>query len=266
MKAPPLRTILVDDELPGLESMQKLLQQNCPDVEILAACNSADKAVEKIKHLQPDLIFLDIAMPGKSGFDLLRESKDLKFEVIFVTAHNEFMIEAFHFSAIDYLLKPVDEDLLADAIHRAKTRIAEKTGSKNIDTLLYNVQQKQSPKNMRLCIPSLKGFQVVELDEILYAEASNNYTNFHFSNKRVICTSKTLFEYEELLTDSGFVRIHKSFLINLLHVKEYIRGEGGSVILSNGTDVEVSRRKKDFFISRHYIDGCYSNICAWYWP
>lgn len=250
MTAALLRTILVDDELPGLDSMQKLLQQNCPEVEIIASCNSTDKAIKKIQKLQPDLIFLDIAMPGKNGFDLLRETKNQRFEVIFVTAHNEFMIEAFHFSAIDYLLKPVDEDLLGDAIHRAKERIAEKSNSKNIDTLLYNVQQKQSPKNMRLCIPSLKGFQVVELDEILYAEASNNYTNFHFTGKRIICTAKTLSEYEELLSDTGFVRIHKSHLVNLLHVKEYIRGEGGSVMLSNNHEVEVSRRKKDMLITK----------------
>jgi two-component system LytT family response regulator len=245
-----LRTILVDDETPGLESMQRLLQLNCPDVEVVASSNTADKAIEKIKKLQPDLIFLDIAMPGKNGFDLLREMNDSKIEIIFVTAHNEFMIEAFHFSAIDYLLKPVDEDLLIDAVKRARTRIVEKSGNTNIDTLLYNVQQKQTPKNMRLCIPSIKGFQVVELDEILYAEASNNYTNFYFTNKRVICTSKSLFEYEELLADAGFVRIHKSFLVNLLHVKEYIRGEGGSVILSDGNTVEVSRRKKDLLMAK----------------
>ena len=245
-----LRTILIDDEIPGLESMQKLLELNCQDVKIVAVCSNAERATEKIKKLQPDLIFLDIAMPGKNGFDLLREMGDGKFEVIFVTAHNEFMIEAFHFSAIDYLLKPVDEDLLIDAVKRAKTRIDDKSGRKNIDTFLYNVQQKQTPKNMRLCIPSVKGFQVVELDEIMYAEASNNYTNFHFTNKRIICTAKSLFEYEELLADSGFVRVHKSFLVNLLHVKEYVRGEGGSIILSDGNRLEVSRRKKDLLMTR----------------
>jgi two-component system LytT family response regulator len=245
-----LRALLVDDEQPGLDSMKKMLQLNCPGVEIIASCTNANAALEAIKTSHPDLIFLDIAMPGKSGFDLLREIKDEKFEVIFVTAHNEFMIEAFHFSALDYLLKPVDEDLLIEAVKRAKVRIGEKNGTKNIDTFLYNVQQKPAINKMRLCIPSIKGFQVVELDEIIYAEASNNYSNFHFTDKRIICTAKSLFEYEELLADSGFVRIHKSFLVNLLHVKEYIRGEGGSVILSNGQEVEVSRRKKEFFMGR----------------
>ena len=245
-----LRTILVDDEPRGLNTMQKLLELNCPDVSIAATCTDVDDAIEKINELKPDLVFLDIAMPAKNGFDLLRELKDMFFEVIFVTAHNQFMIEAFHFSAIDYLLKPVDDDLLIDAIQRAKKRIVEKTGSKNIETFLHNVQQKHSPANMKLCIPSLKGFQVAGLDGILYAEAAGNYTNFYFINQPLICTSKPIHEYEELLSDAGFVRIHKSFLVNLLHVKEYLKGEGGSVILSNGKEIEVARRKKDIFIGK----------------
>ena len=160
------------------------------------------------------------------------------------------MIEAFHFSAIDYLLKPVEDELLVDAVKRAKKRILEKSGGKNIEAFLYNIQQRHSPQNMKLCIPSLKGFQVIELDDILYAESSGNYTNFHFTNKQMICSSKPLYEYEELLSDAGFIRIHKSSLVNLLHVREYIRGEGGSVRLSNGDELEVARRKKDLFLSK----------------
>jgi len=250
MTAASLRTILIDDEPRGLTSMQKLLQLNCPDVNIIATSTSVDEATEKIKVLRPDLIFLDIAMPVKNGFELLKELKEFPFEVIFVTAHNQFMVDAFHFSAIDYLLKPVDDDLLVDAVKRAKKRIIEKDGSKNIETFLYNVQQKQSPQNMKLCLPSLKGFQVVELADILYAESSGNYTNFYFTNQHSICTSKPLHEYEELLSDAGFVRIHKSSIVNLLHVKEYIRGDGGSVILSNGHETEVSRRKKDLLMAK----------------
>jgi len=250
MMPSPLRTILVDDEPRGLNSLEKLLQINCPDVNVVATCSTVDAAIEKIRQLQPDVVFLDIAMPIKNGFDLLKELKDISFEVIFVTAHNQFMIEAFHFSAIDYLLKPVDEDLLIDAIRRARTRITEKAGDKNIDTFLHNVQQTSTPRAMRLCIPSLKGFQVVELNDILYAESSNNYTYFYFTDKKNICTAKSLFEYEELLADAGFVRIHKSYLVNLQHVKEYLRGEGGSVVLSDGNIIEVSRRKKDLLMTK----------------
>ena len=245
-----LKTILIDDEPRGINSLQKLLQLNCPDIEIVGSSSNVDEAAEKIVTLKPDLIFLDISMPIKNGFDLLKELKEINFEVIFVTAHNHFMIEAFHFSAIDYLLKPVDDDLLIDAVKRAKKRIAEKAGTQNIETFLHNMQQKQSPQNMKLCIPSLKGFQVVELADILYAESSGNYTNFHFADKHLICSSKPMHEYEELLSDAGFIRIHKSCLVNLLHVKEYIRGEGGSVKLTGGKELEVARRKKDMFLSK----------------
>ena len=245
-----VRSILIDDEPRGLSSMQKLLELNCPDVEIIATCSSVDEAIEKIKILNPDLAFLDISMPVKNGFDLLKELKSSPFEVIFVTAHNQFMIEAFHFSAIDYLLKPVDDDLLIDAVKRARKRIEEKSGNKNIETFLHNLKQKQSPQKMKLCIPSLKGFQVIDLDDILYAESSGNYTNLYFSNNKMVCTSKPMHEYETLLEDAGFVRIHKSILVNLLHIKEYLRGEGGSVILSNGHEVEVARRKKDLLLAK----------------
>jgi two-component system LytT family response regulator len=189
-------------------------------------------------------------MPVKDGFALLKEIKNISFEVIFVTAHNQFMIEAFHFSAIDYLLKPIDDDLLVDAVKRARKRIEEKTGAKNVETFLHNVRQTPASGPMKLCIPSLKGFQVVELEDILYAEAAGNYTNFYFINQRSVCTSKPIHEYEQLLADSGFVRIHKSYLINLLHIKEYLKGEGGSVILSNGTEIEVARRKKEPFLDK----------------
>lgn len=245
-----IKTILVDDEPRGLASLQKLLQINCADVDVVASCTSVDEAKPKIEQLQPELIFLDIAMPVKNGFDLLKEIENPGFEVIFVTAHDQFMIEAFHFSAIDYLLKPVDDDLLAAAVSRAKKTIDEKKNGKNIQALIHNLQQKNSPYNMKLCIPSLKGFQVVELNDILYAESSGNYTNFYFNNLQRICTSKPLHEYEELLADSGFIRVHKSFIINLVHVKEYLRGEGGTLILSDGKEVEVSRRKKDLLITK----------------
>ena len=245
-----LKTILVDDEPRGLTSLETLLQLNCPDVDVVAACTDADAAIDKINALHPQLVFLDIAMPGKNGFDLLHELGSPHFEVIFITAHNQYTIEAFHFSAIDYLLKPVDDDLLKDAVSRATKRIAEKSGRDHIETLIYNLQQRQASGQMKLCLPSVKGFQVVELNDIVYAESSGNYTNFHFKGRPLVCTSKPIADYEDLLSDSGFVRIHKSILVNLLHVTEYIKGEGGFVIMDSGEKLEVSRRKKENFIAK----------------
>jgi two-component system, LytTR family, response regulator len=245
-----IKTILVDDEPRGLSSLQKLLQYRCPEVDILALCSSADEARAAIAAIQPQLVFLDISMPEKSGFDLLKEMGTTGFEVIFVTAHNDFMLQAFRFSCVDYLLKPVDDDLLTEAVARAAKRIEEKSAENNIETLLYNLQNKEGGQKLKICISSLKGFQVVKISEIIYCEASSNYTNFHFESRATICASKSIHEYETLLEDCGFVRIHKTFLINLEHVKEYRRGEGGTVIMSSEAELEVSRRKKELFMDR----------------
>lgn len=245
-----IKTILVDDEPRGLASLQKLLQLNCPEVNVVACCNSAEEAKTAIAQLNPQLIFLDIAMPGTTGLELLRELKEINFETIFVTAHNNYMAQAFHFSAVDYILKPVDDELLAEAVKRAVKRIEEKNSGQPIETFLHNLGHKNGSQKMKLCIPSLKGFQVVGIQDIIYCEASGNYTNFHFTSHAFICASKPIHDYEELLSDCNFVRIHKSFLVNLEHIKEYIRGEGGSVILSNAHEIEVSRRKKDLLMTR----------------
>jgi two-component system, LytTR family, response regulator len=244
-----IKTILVDDEPRGISALQRLLEYNCPELEVVACCNSADEAAEKIEQIQPELVFLDIAMPKKNAFDLLQGLTHINFEIIFVTAHNDYMAQAFRYSAVDYLLKPVEHNLLTESVKRAIKRIGQKAGN-NLATLLHNIQHANRPDKMKLCIPSLKGFQVINLSEIIYCEASSNYTNFHFINRPLICASRPIHEYEALLTDSNFIRLHKSFLVNLEHVKEYIRGEGGSVILSNGDEVEVSRRKKDLLMTR----------------
>lgn len=245
-----IKTILVDDEPRGLLSLQKLLELNCPEAEVIGCCSNAEEAKAKIEQLQPQLVFLDIAMPGKTGFDLLSGLSDIEFEIIFVTAHNNYLVQAFHFSAVDYLLKPVDDDLLKAAVKRAAKRIQDKNGSPQLETFLSNIHHRHGSPKMKICIPSLRGFQVVEISDIIYCEANGNYTQFHIVNRPSIVASKAIHEYEDLLRDSNFVRVHKSCIINLEHVKEYIRGEGGSIILSNNIEVEVSRRKKDLFINR----------------
>jgi two-component system LytT family response regulator len=245
----PIKTILVDDEARGLSSLQKMLQAHCPDVEIMALCENAEEADQKIRQLDPELVFLDIAMPGKNGFELLRELPNVDFEVVFITAHNNYMEQAFHFSAMDYLLKPVDEQLLRMAVQRIAKRITVKAGHLPLETFLHNARQRDRQHKPRICIPSFKGFQVVQLEDIIYCEGSGNYTNFQTANSPApICASRPIHEYESLLENSGFIRVHKSYLINMTHIKEYQRGEGGVVILSNDFPVEVSRRKKEFFL------------------
>lgn len=245
-----IRCILIDDEPRGISTLQKMLEQLAPDVEVMATCLDPDEAIEKILTLKPDLIFLDIAMPGKNAFEMLEEIGDIFFEIIFVTAYNEFTEQALHLSAVDYLLKPVREDLLVEAVKRASQRIQHKSGSKPIETLMHNLQHPATPQKMKLCIPSTKGFEVIEIQNIIYIEADSNYSNFHLTNKHVICASKPMHEYATVLEDCNFIRIHKSFVINLDHVTNYLRGEGGSVMLTGGKEVEVSRRKKEVLMQR----------------
>lgn len=243
-----MKAILVDDEPDGIRTLRKMLELNCPEVVIEATYSSAVSAREKLDEIRPDVLFLDVRMPGKSGLDMLAELPETDFEVIFVTAHNEYLLQALQFSAVDYLMKPVDEDRLIEAVERLKKRLKDEKNSDQAATLLHNINKAGFPLEMRLCLPTQKGFTVVKLEEIIYCEAQRSYTIFRLVNNKSIMISKPLFDYDRLLADTIFLRVHKSFLINLLHVKEYMRGEGGTVVMSNGMEIEVSRRKKEQFL------------------
>jgi len=187
-------------------------------------------------------------MPGGSGIDMLAEQSEIDFEVIFVTAHDEYMLQALQFSAVDYLMKPVDEDRLKEAVQRVEERLKGKKNSRQGEILLHNINKVGYPLEMRLCLPTQKGFTIVKLEEIIYCEAQRSYTIFRLVNNKSIIISKPLFDYDKLLADTIFLRVHKSFLINLMHIKEYMRGEGGTVVMSDGMEVEISRRKKEQFL------------------
>src|SRR5579863_1301039 len=245
-----IKTILIDDEPRGLNALHRLLELYCPDLRIIGEYSDTTNAIQQIQLLEPDLLFLDIAMPDRDGFDLLNELSPIRFEIIFVTAHNEYTIQAFKYSAVDYLLKPLEEDLLIEAVRRAAQRINSKASANQVETFLYNLQKLQTPAEMKLCIPDMKGFRVIDIADIIYCESESSYTIFHLQTGQTITASKSIMEYELLLEHSGFCRIHKSFLVNLRHIREYIRGEGGSVMLTNDKTIEVSRRKKEVFIAK----------------
>jgi two-component system LytT family response regulator len=246
-----IKAIITDDEVRSVETLRKLLEMYCPAVKVVAECYDADSTRRQIAVHQPDLLFLDIAMPGKSGFDLLNELPGAPFEVIFITAYNEYMTQAFRFSAIDYILKPIDEELLVNAVARVEKRLTTTTAAPvSVEALKYNLKNLQHPQEMKICIPHSRGFVLVHLADIIYCEADNTYTTFFLTNGKPFVSSKSIIDFELLLQDTSFCRIHKSFLVNMLHIKEYVKGEGGSVILSNNAELEVSRRKKDYFLSR----------------
>jgi two-component system, LytTR family, response regulator len=243
-----MRAIIIDDEIDGVRTLQKLLERHCPKVIIVGTANNADTAIEDIRKNQPDLVFLDIQMPGKTGLELLTEIGKRNFEVVFVTAYNEYMLQALQFSAADYILKPVDEDRLVEAVDRVGQRLAEEKKGEQATALLHNLSHSGQPGQMRLCLPTLKGFIVLKLEDIIFCEAERSYTLFHLEGGKTVTASRPLLDYENLLKGTTFLRVHKSFLINLLHVKEYQRGEGGVVIMTGGKEIEVSRRRKDEFL------------------
>lgn len=245
-----MKAILVDDEPDGIRTLQKMLAAHCPEVNIVASCSNATVAQQQIDLLKPDVVFLDIQMPGKTGLEMLTDITVKDFEVIFVTAYNEYMLQALQYSAADYLLKPVDEDRLIEAVRRVEQRLNTSKKEDRTNALMYNLTQVGHPSAMRLCLPTLKGFIVLKLEEILYCEAERSYTVFHLENGKTVTVSKPLLEYDQLLKDTSFLRVHKSFLVNMMHVREYQRGEGGVVIMSNGAEIEISRRKKDLFLMK----------------
>jgi two-component system LytT family response regulator len=245
-----MRAILVDDEPDGIRTLKKMLELHCPEVEIVATCPNAAAAKEKLAEHRPDLLFLDVQMPGKSGLEMLAELPQSNLKLIFVTAHNEYVIQALQFSAVDYLMKPVDEDRLVEAVARVKQRMLDERDDSRTDILLDNIKKAGSPLEMRLCLPTQKGFTIVKLEDILYCEAQRSYTAFRLDSNKSVIVSRPLFDYERVLADTSFLRIHKSYLINLFHVTEYERGEGGTVIMSNGVEIEVSRRKKELFLQK----------------
>jgi len=245
-----MRALIVDDEPDGTSILKKMLNLNCKQVQVIGTCTNALEGKQKAKELNPDVIFLDIQMPGKSGFEMLAEMVTRNFEVIFVTAHNQYLLQALQFSAADYLLKPVDEDRLTEAMQRVEKKLRQRGDDIPIDTLLYNLQKTGSPLEMKLCVPTLKGFMVLKLKDIIVCEAEKNYTIIHLHNNKTVTISRPLLEYEKILESTTFLRVHRTYLINLHHVSEYHRGEGGVAIMSNGLEIEISRRKKDLFLSK----------------
>lgn len=239
-----LKTVLIDDDESNLNALSEKLCRHCPQVSVMARCDNAEKGIEAIENLKPQIVFLDIEMPETNGFVMLQQLKNRNFELIFVTAYNHYAIKAIRFSALDYLLKPVEIEDLKAAVHRAEHAIREKAANPQIELLLDHFEKK---KISRIAIPTAEGLQFILLEQILYLEANANYTNLFLpAGKHVV--SRSLKEFEDMLPTDCFIRIHHSYIINKNAVERYIRGEGGQVVLQNGSVLDVSKRKKLDFL------------------
>jgi len=246
---PTLNVFIVDDEFQSRNLLCKLLTDNFPNVTITGQASNIKEALEGIKQHSPNLLFLDIEMQGETGFDLLQQLDNINFQIIFVTAHNEYALKAFRFNAIDYLLKPIILSELEEAIHKAIKHLPEQTFTSREQ--LANLDRSfQHPRAVpdKIAVPTPDGFVLVPLQEIIFCRASGNYTEFHLLNNKQLLSSYTLKQYHDLLTDQFFFRAHRSYLINLSYVKMYRRGEGGIAIMQDGSEVEISKQNKAAFL------------------
>ncbi len=240
-----LRTIIIDDEPDSVKLLQIQLERNCPNVNIVSSYTNSIKASQEIENLHPDLLFLDIEMPIMNGFEILEKILHLDFSVIFITAYNQYALKAFRFNALDYLVKPFDTKDLIEAVTKAEHRI------KPTSTQLSMLQkQLRGEPVTKIAIPGQHGVSFIDLNEIIYAEASNNYSKLILTDGRHFLISKTLKDVQEVLEEEHFLRVHRQYIINLNHVKQFNRNEG-VLTMSNGDHVPVARNQKEHLMEKY---------------
>ena len=239
-----IQAVLVDDEDNSLEALEILLNRYCPDVQIIGRAQSVETAVNVINEVKPELLFLDIALPDGQGFEVLENVEYTGFEVVFTTAYDQYALKAFEFSAIDYLLKPINAEKLKQSVERFQ----EIRGQENFGERVRVLKDSLNNMNERIILSSMDGFEVYKIADIIRCEANGSYTTFFIKEDRKVVTSKTLNNFEKLLSDLPFVRVHSKHLVNINYIKKYISGRGGNIVFEDGSQVDVSERKKKEFI------------------
>jgi two-component system LytT family response regulator len=237
-----LTALIIDDEDKGRVVLKQKLTDHCPNVKVVGEADGGSNGKTMIESFRPDVVFLDIEMPGINGFDMLNNLSEKNFHLIFTTAYNQYAIKAIKFAAFDYLLKPIDIEELKATIGRL-ANLKKPDVSGQLEVLTLNSQK--STKNFKkIAIPTLEGISFFDLNELIHLDADSNYTLLHFTNDRKILASKTLKEFEDQLGEDQFIRLHNSHIVNIGYISRYIKGEGGQVVLANGKVIDVSRRKK----------------------
>lgn len=239
-----VKVVIVDDEKNGRENLRGALKHYCPEVEIMAEAQNAVQAIDAINEHQPDLVFLDIEMPGGDGFKVLEFFKEPQFSVIFVTAYDHYAIQAIRFSALDYILKPIDVLLLKGAVNRFNEQ--RSSGDKRLEQFLEN--EYRSKENKRIALPMADKINYIEINRIIKCQGEANYTRFYLIGGEEYLVSKSLVEYEEILNGYGFIRTHKSYVVNVSHIASFIKTDGGYLVMSDQSTVPVSRRKKELVL------------------
>ena len=243
IKKEVLRTIIIDDEAHVRESLAEMLKIHCPNVKVVDQAEGVKSGVKSILKRHPDLILLDIKMKDGTGFDLLEKIDNIDFKIIFITAYDQYAIKAIKFSALDYLLKPLDSVELQEAVNKAES-ITQKEVNTQLTTLATNLQTDDQSKK-RIILKTFDNIYLVKVSDIVYAESDSRYSTIYLESGEKVIVSKTLKYYQELLNDFGFYRVHKSFLINLEHIQRFEKAEGGYVILNGAAKVPVASRKRE---------------------
>lgn len=243
-----IRSIIIDDEQHCVKALLNDLQKNCPSVEMVDACYSAKEGIMAIKKLNPDLIFLDVEMPWMNGFEMLEIMGDIPFSIIFTTAHNEFAAKAFRISAVDYLLKPIDAGDLKIAVQKVEKKLDEGSNLQHITNLLRNMRQPLTEQ--KIALPQREGYEFIDVSSIIYCQAEGAYTKVFIQEKRPMLISRTLGDVAELLPPEIFQRIHHSTLVNVTCISQFLRSDGGYIVLKNGEKLSVSKAKKEMLMTR----------------
>ncbi len=241
-----MKTIIIDDEPHCVGYLQVLLQQHCAQAQVVATAGNGQEGLSLIRHYAPELVFLDVEMPVMNGFRMLEELGEVPFQLIFTTAYDRYALRAFKFSALDYLLKPIDPQELKNAVNRSSKTPGPLP--QQLSLLENHLHHPDAAMSNKIAIPTLDGFNFIALDDIVHCEAESNYTKFHLQNGKSLLVSRTLGDVEETLKGKGFFRIHKQFLINLKHIEKYVKGEGGYIVMSNQQQVSISRSRRDEFV------------------
>ena len=243
-----LKAIIIDDEPDCVKLLALQLKMYCPQVQVVAECTESETGYTKIKELLPDIVFMDIEMPVMNGFQLLEKIGAIKFSLVFVTAYDQFAVKAFRFSALDYLLKPIDGKDLKAAVEKAEQRLYPQAQQLS----LLKEQMHGGIKNLpdKIALPYQNGVIFAEIKNVIYCESDNNYTRFYTEDGKKYVVAKTLGDIQEILEERNFLRIHRQYLINLSHIKKYVRGEGNYVIMSNDQSVPVARNQKERLIEK----------------
>ena len=243
-----IKAVIVDDEPYSCESLVTLLERYCPAVKVADICYSGEDALKAIKEQQPQIVFLDIEMPKMNGFEMLEKLPEINFEIIFTTSYDQYAIKAIRFSALDYLLKPVDREELQRSVQKAIQQ-QHNPLPQQLEILLQKISNPSSPIQ-KIALPTMEGLQMIAVDSIISCASDGNYTIFLLKNKQKIIASRTLKDIEEMLGDYSFLRVHHSYMVNLNEVNKYIKGEGGYLIMSDDSSVDVSRRRKEMLLKK----------------